>query len=59
MAVRIWQSLKLPVDATPMPEISKRGYRQLEAQGKDWADAFIQSMEQLGWLMDIISGIVF
>jgi tetratricopeptide (TPR) repeat protein len=59
LAVRIWQSLKLPLDATPMPEISKRTFRQLEAQGKDWADAFIQSMEQLGWLMDIIGGIAF
>ena len=59
LAVRIWQSLKLPVDATPIAEISKHYYRQLEAQGGDWADAFIRSMEQLGWLMDIISGIAF
>jgi tetratricopeptide (TPR) repeat protein len=59
LAVRIWQSLKLPVDATPLPEFSKRGLRQLEAQGEDWADAFIWSMEHLGWLMDIIGGIGF
>jgi tetratricopeptide (TPR) repeat protein len=59
LAVQIWQSLKLPVDATSVPEISKRYYRQLEAQGKDWADVYIQSAEQIGWLMDIINGIVF
>ena len=58
LAARIWQSLKLPVDATPMPEILKRLYRQLEAQGNDWDD-YIQSMEQFGWLMDIASGIGF
>jgi tetratricopeptide (TPR) repeat protein len=59
LAVQVWQSLKLPVDTTPLPEFSKRGLRQLEAQGEDWANAFIQSMEQFGWLMDIISGIGF
>jgi tetratricopeptide (TPR) repeat protein len=59
LAVQIWQSLKLPVDATLLPEISKRGYRQLEAQGEDWADAYIQLDEQIGWLIDIIGGIGF
>ena len=59
LALQIWQSLKLPVDATPLPEFSKRFGRLLEAQGEDWAGAVIQSMEQLGWLMDIISGIGF
>jgi tetratricopeptide (TPR) repeat protein len=59
LAVQIWQSLKLSVDAIPMPEISKRYYRRLESQGKDGADAFIQGMEKFGWLMDIINGIIF
>jgi tetratricopeptide (TPR) repeat protein len=59
LALQIWQSLKLPVDVTPLPEFSKRFARQLEAQGGDWAGTVIQSMEQLGWLMDIIGGIVF
>jgi tetratricopeptide (TPR) repeat protein len=59
LAVRIWQSLKLSVDATSIPEFSKRGLRQLEAPGKDWADTFIQSMEEVGWLIDIASGIGF
>ena len=58
-AVRIWQSLNLPIDAVPFPEIMKRMYRTLEQQGKDWAESFIQAQEQLGWLMDIIAGVRF
>jgi len=58
-AVKIWQSLKLPIDVIPVPEISKRMFRYLEQQGGDWADSFVQSQEQFGWLMDILAGAGF
>jgi tetratricopeptide (TPR) repeat protein len=56
-ALRIWQSLDLPIDAVPLPKINKRIFRILEQQGGSWAESMIQSFEHLGWFMDILAGI--
>jgi tetratricopeptide (TPR) repeat protein len=57
LALRIWRSLNLPIDAVPLPELSKRMFRAFEQQGAGWAESMLQSLEQLGWLMDILAGI--
>lgn len=44
-AIKIWQILKLPINAVPLPEISKRAFEQ---HGQDWAEQLIQPMEKLG-----------
>ncbi|NJR58672.1 MAG: tetratricopeptide repeat protein [Cyanobacteria bacterium CRU_2_1] len=57
-ALRIWQSLNLPIDVVPVSETSKRMFRTF-AEGDNWAELTIQSCEQLGWFMDITDGIAF
>ncbi len=58
-ALRIWQALELPIDAVPLPEISKRMFKAFQQPDRGWAESMIQSLEQLGWLMDIFAGVGF
>ncbi len=58
-AVKIWQSLQMPIEAIPMPNYVKRMYKYYEEEDGDWAELYIQSQERMGWLMVIFASIVF
>ena len=58
-AVKIWQGLQMPIEAIPIPDYVKRMYKSLEEEDGDWADIYLQSQEQMGWLMVISASIGF
>ncbi len=58
-AVKIWQSLQMPIEVIPLPNFSKRMFKYYEEEGGDWAESYIQSQEQMGWLMVISASIGF
>ena len=58
-AVKIWQELQMPIDATPLPNYVKRMYKKLEEEEGDWTRLYIEFLEQMGWLMVISASIGF
>ena len=58
-AVKIWQELQMPIEAIPLPNYVKRMYKSLEEEDGEWAGLYIESQEQMGWLMVIFASIGF
>ena len=58
-AVKIWQGLQMPIEAIPIPNYIKRIFKYYEEEDGDWARSYIQSQEQMGWLMVISASIGF
>ncbi len=53
---RIWQELKLPLEALPFPEFQKRLLQNL---GDDWIEQQLENEQRFTWFIDALSLIVF
>ena len=53
---RIWQELKLPLEALPIPKFQKRLAQSI---GDDWIEEQLENEQRFAWFIDALSLIVF